>query len=208
LDDKVLKPIIKSLYYPECPYEFSVLWVDILWNIYEQFLWKTIIKSGKTIKTEFKPEIKKSGWVFYTPQYIVDYIVQNTVWKLLKKKTPKEALKLKIVDPACWSWAFLIGAYNFILEWFLKQMPKNYKNTLWKSIFEETSQLVVLIFKANTQREERKQHLHTAREKAELIHVLLRLMRDLHCISLEEFISLQPHMATIGKQLTWWHRHS
>jgi len=62
--------------------------------------------------------------------------------------------------------------------------------------------LVVLIFKANTQREERKQHLHIAREKAELIHVLLRLMRDLHCISLEEFVSLQPHMETIGKQLT------
>jgi len=90
----------------------------------------------------------------------------------------------------------------------LRQMPKNYRHTLWNSIFEETSQLVICIFKANTQRGERKQHLAIAREKAELIHVLLRLMRDLHCISLEEFVALQPPMETIGKQLTWWHRYS
>jgi adenine-specific DNA-methyltransferase len=32
------------LYYPACPYEFSVLGVDILGNIYEKFLGKTLVK--------------------------------------------------------------------------------------------------------------------------------------------------------------------
>jgi hypothetical protein len=44
LDDKILKEILLSLYYPVCPYEFSVLGVDILGNIYEKFLGKTIVK--------------------------------------------------------------------------------------------------------------------------------------------------------------------
>lgn len=121
LDDKILKKILLSLYYPACPYEFSVLGVDILGNIYENFLGKTLVKEGRTIKTELKPSVKKAGWVFYTPQYIVDYIVRNTVWELLKGKTTKQALELNIVDPACGSWAFLIGAYDYILNRFLEQ---------------------------------------------------------------------------------------
>ncbi len=121
LDDKILKKILLSLYYPACPYEFSVLGVDILGNIYEKFLGKTLVKEWRTIKTEFKPDVKKAWGVFYTPQYIVDYIVKNTVGELLKWKTPKQALEINIVDPACGSGAFLIWAYDYILNRFLEQ---------------------------------------------------------------------------------------
>lgn len=38
VDDKPLKDIFKTLYYPESPYEFSVLGADILGHVYEQFL--------------------------------------------------------------------------------------------------------------------------------------------------------------------------
>lgn len=135
LDDKILKQILLSLYYPACPYEFSVLWVDILGNIYEKFLGKTLVKEWRTIKTEFKPDVKKAWGVFYTPQYIVDYIVKNTVGELLKWKTPKQALELNIVDPACWSGAFLIWAYDYILNRFLEQHTLN-EETIKKSIKE------------------------------------------------------------------------
>src|SRR5437773_347790 len=37
IDDRALKEIIKGLYYPESPYEFSVLSADILGQVYEQF---------------------------------------------------------------------------------------------------------------------------------------------------------------------------
>lgn len=135
LDDKILKKILLSLYYPACPYEFSVLGVDILGNIYEKFLGKTLVKEWRTIKTEFKPDVKKAWWVFYTPQYVVDYIVRNTIWELLKDKTPKQALELNIVDPACGSGAFLIGAYDYILNRFLTQHTKD-EETTKKSIKE------------------------------------------------------------------------
>jgi predicted type IV restriction endonuclease len=42
IDDKALKDIIANLYYPDSPYEFSVLPADILGQVYEQFLGKVI----------------------------------------------------------------------------------------------------------------------------------------------------------------------
>ena len=50
----------------------------------------------------------------------MDYIVENTVGKLIKGKTPKQLEKIKICDPACGSGSFLIGAYQFMLDWHLK----------------------------------------------------------------------------------------
>lgn len=118
VENKVIKSIINELYYPECPYEFSVLSVEILGSAYEQFLGKTItIDKNHRAKIEVKPEVRKAGGVYYTPQYIVDYIVQNTVGKLTEGKTPKEVSQLKIVDPACGSGSFLIGAYQYLLDW-------------------------------------------------------------------------------------------
>ncbi len=87
IDDKVIVSIINALYYPECPYEFSILPIEILGNIYEQFLGKTIqfrnVKDGHTVIIDEKPEVRKAGGVYYTPQYIVNYIVKNTVGKIL-----------------------------------------------------------------------------------------------------------------------------
>ncbi|MCK9500020.1 MAG: type I restriction enzyme HsdR N-terminal domain-containing protein, partial [Bacteroidales bacterium] len=79
VDNKLIKEIISELYYPVCPYEFSVLSVEILGSAYEQFLGKTIsLTKGGRARIEEKPEVKKAGGVYYTPQYIVDYIVKNT----------------------------------------------------------------------------------------------------------------------------------
>jgi type I restriction-modification system DNA methylase subunit len=123
LDDKTLKDIIAHLYYPESPYEFSVLPADILGSVYERFLGKTIrLTDGHQAKIEEKPEVRKAGGVYYTPSYIVDYIVQNTLGKLLTSETDKhislpDAAKLKVVDPACGSGSFLIVAYQYLLDW-------------------------------------------------------------------------------------------
>ena len=126
IDDKPLKDIIRGLYYPESPYEFSVLPADILGQVYERFLGKVIrLTSGGQAKVEEKPEVKKAGGVYYTPTYIVDYIVRQTVGRLLEGKTPKQAEKLRICDPACGSGSFLIGAYQFLLDWHLDWYSKN-----------------------------------------------------------------------------------
>jgi len=121
VDDKVLKGILAKLYYPECPYEFSILPPEILGNVYEQFLGKVIrLTKGHQARVEEKPEVRKAGGVYYTPAYIVDYIVKNTVGKLCESKTPKQAAALRILDPACGSGSFLLGAYQYLLDWHLK----------------------------------------------------------------------------------------
>lgn len=132
IDDKVLKGIIENLYYPKSPYEFSVISVDILGNVYEQFLGKVIrLTPGHKAKVEEKPEVKKSGGVYYTPHYIVEYIVMNTVGKLLDtrkknhKLTPKQVANLKILDPACGSGSFLISAFQYLLDWHIKWYREN-----------------------------------------------------------------------------------
>jgi hypothetical protein len=118
IDDKVLKDLIRGMYYPDSPYEFSVLPADILGQVYEQFLGKVIrLTEGHQARVEDKPEVKKAGGVYYTPTYIVEYIVKNTVGKLLEGKTPREAARLRILDPACGSGSFLIGAYQLLLDW-------------------------------------------------------------------------------------------
>jgi hypothetical protein len=118
LDDKLLRDLLRGLYYPESPYEFTVISSDILGQAYEQFLGKVIrLTEGHHAVVEDKPEVKKAGGVYYTPVYIVDYIVKQTVGKLVEGKTPKQVSKLRILDPACGSGSFLINAYQFLLDW-------------------------------------------------------------------------------------------
>jgi len=137
IDDKVLKDIIRRLYYPESPYEFSVLSGDILGNVYEQFLGKVIrLTGGHRAVVEEKPEVKKAGGVYYTPSYIVDYIVKNTVGKLCAAKTPKQIERLRILDPACGSGSFLIGAYTNLLDyhrdWYSENEPQKHTKEIYQ----------------------------------------------------------------------------
>ncbi|MGA2533691.1 MAG: N-6 DNA methylase [Candidatus Aminicenantales bacterium] len=118
VDDKLLRDLLRGLYYPESPYEFTVFSSDILGQVYEQFLGKVIrLTEGHRAVVEDKPEVKKAGGVYYTPTYIVDYIVKHTVGKLVEGKNPKQVPKLRILDPACGSGSFLINAYQFLLDW-------------------------------------------------------------------------------------------
>jgi type I restriction-modification system DNA methylase subunit len=143
IDDKVLKRIIRGLYYPDCPYEFSVLPVEVLGHVYEQFLGKVIrlTESGHRAVVEEKPEVRKAGGVYYTPTYIVDYIVERTVGKILKGKRPGPrggASRIKIVDPACGSGSFLIGAYQYLLDWhrdrYVEDGPKKWSKVLYEGL--------------------------------------------------------------------------
>lgn len=130
IDDKLLRDLLRGLYYPESPYEFTVFSSDILGQVYEQFLGKVIrLTEGHRAVVEDKPEVKKAGGVYYTPTYIVDYIVKQTAGNLVEGKNPKQIAKLRILDPACGSGSFLINAYQFLLDWhhvwYLSHNPQN-----------------------------------------------------------------------------------
>ena len=71
------------------PHELSVLPADILGQVYEHFLGKvTRLTAGHQAKVEEKPEVRKAGGVYYTPVYIVDYIIKNKVGRPRDGGTP------------------------------------------------------------------------------------------------------------------------
>jgi hypothetical protein len=126
IDDEPLQKVIRNLYYPDSPYEFSVLPIEVLGSVYERFLGKVItVEPGRKVTVEAKPEVRKAGGVYYTPDYIVRYIVENTVGKLLEGRTPSQVSKLRIADPACGSGSFLVGAYQHLLDWHLNYYIQN-----------------------------------------------------------------------------------
>ncbi|HKV57729.1 MAG TPA: N-6 DNA methylase [Ktedonobacteraceae bacterium] len=140
IDDKPLKDIIKRLYYPDSPYEFSALPADVLGQVYEQFLGKVIrLAPSHQVTIEEKPEVRKAGGVYYTPTFIVDHIVQHILSRLLEGKKAGargNASKIKIVDPACGSGSFLIVAYQYLLDWhrdrYIEDGPEKHSKELYQ----------------------------------------------------------------------------
>lgn len=136
IENKVLKGIIESLKPENSVYIFSSMPIEIIGNAYEQFLGEEIVHKGRGLNTELKPELQKAGGVFYTPRFIVDYIIENTVGKKLKEcKTPKHVENLKILDPACGSGSFLIAAFEYIMNWY-----ENYYRTQIDKMLDEDKQ--------------------------------------------------------------------
>jgi len=114
-------------------YDFKEIPADTLGGVYESYLGYIAQnplevdikgKSEKLTKGEDKKETKaksrkkrKEQGIFYTPNYIVDYIVANTLGKKLEEaKSMHELKKIKILDPACGSGSFLIKALQTINE--------------------------------------------------------------------------------------------
>jgi len=143
--DTVIKDIVKQLYPPISPYAFDMIEPEILGRIYERFLGSKIrLTDNHQAKVEEKPEVKKAGGVYYTPQYIVDYIVENTVGVKIKDKTPEEIAEIKICDPACGSGSFLLGAFQYLIEyhrdWYAKASQttqKKYKDDFYNTAENE-----------------------------------------------------------------------
>ncbi len=122
VDSDVLARIIEGLYPRKSPYRFDVIGVELLGSIYERYLGKTIRVTAKRVFVEEKAEVRKAGGVYYTPKYIVDYIVKNTVGKLIEGKTPRQIEKIRILDPACGSGSFLIGAFQYLIDYHVRYL--------------------------------------------------------------------------------------
>jgi hypothetical protein len=120
LDDDVLSPILASLYDQTSPRALSLLPADILGQLYERFLARVVLgESQRQAKRKRKVAARKAFGVYYTPRAVVDYVVRTTVGRVLGSKTPSEATALRVLDPACGSGSFLLGAYQHLLDWHL-----------------------------------------------------------------------------------------
>lgn len=112
---------------PAWPSPFSALSADILGRVYEQFL-----RNGVSFGTARRGDGRKVEGAYYTPAHIVRFVVEQTVGRLLEGLTPQQATEqpethqpLAILDPACGSGAFLLGAYQVLLDWYRNHYAEN-----------------------------------------------------------------------------------
>ena len=116
VDDEVFADVCERLSAENSPYNFDAIPIHILGSIYERFLGSVIRATAQRVFVEEKPEVRKAGGVYYTPEYIVRYIVAQTVGKLIAGKKPAEVAKLCFADIACGSGSFLLGVFDEVLR--------------------------------------------------------------------------------------------
>jgi type I restriction-modification system DNA methylase subunit len=115
LENEVLADVIDDLYPPRCPFRFNQIRVELLGDIYERHLGKIILRRGRGIKIEEKPEVRHAKGVYYTPTYIVEGILERTLRPVLERcSSVEDFFSLKGIDPACGSGSFLLGAYRML----------------------------------------------------------------------------------------------
>ena len=127
--DDTLARILRRLYGPESPFEFPALPPAILGQVYEQFPGQVItLNAGHQADVVLKPEARKAGGVYYTPAPIADHMLDATLSPLLTGRSPQSAAgrdstrnrhPLRVLDPSCGSGTFLLGAYDYLLRWYL-----------------------------------------------------------------------------------------
>jgi hypothetical protein len=131
IDDGVLREILSDLYQTKdrsVSYDFKVIPANVLGNVYEQYLSHILKKTAKRAVLSENHIHRKEQGIYYTPTYIVDYIVNSTLGELLKDKRI-DIEQIKVVDPACGSGSFLIKAFDVLNE-FYKENDSNYNQTL------------------------------------------------------------------------------
>jgi hypothetical protein len=129
IDDSVMREIIECLYRTKdksISYDFSIIDADVLGTVYEQYLSHILKKTEKRAKLTENHMHRKEQGIYYTPIYIVDYIVRSTLGELLKDQKIN-AEKIKVLDPACGSGSFLIKAFDVLNEY--SKNRKDYTQT-------------------------------------------------------------------------------
>ncbi|RZN38751.1 MAG: hypothetical protein EF813_04675 [Methanosarcinales archaeon] len=95
---------------------------DILGNTYETYLGHTLYrKEDGTLSLKPSQETRKESGIYYTPPYVVDYIVKNTLGVLLTGKTPEEVSNIRVLDPACGSGSFLIKTFDYFSDYYKEE---------------------------------------------------------------------------------------
>jgi adenine-specific DNA-methyltransferase len=151
VNSDLLSEIIQGLY--EVPgdfarYDFSIIDVDVLGQVYEQYLGYVAqvakekakeqqlrlemgIAVPEVIKLEEKRKRRKAAGIYYTPRWVTDYIVKETVGRFLRDRSWGEALDIKILDLACGSGSFLIRSYDELLNYHAKIQGKTVAEIVW-----------------------------------------------------------------------------
>jgi hypothetical protein len=139
IDDKILSEVIDGV----CGKNFRKFTSDILGNTYESYLGHELyFKEDGVLGLRPNQQLRKTGGIYYTPSYVVKYIVNNTLGKKLEKiwkeaeslfdegkyeeatQKFKEISKIKVLDSACGSGSFLTKSFELFKEYYERYNQK------------------------------------------------------------------------------------
>ena len=150
LDKNILKNIITDLYYPNSPYDFTVISSNILGEIYEVFISETlIVKDNEVILQPKKENLNRA--IVTTPYDVVKFMVSKSLENFIAKKRPDEIKKLRIADIACGSGIFLTEVLDYLInycqDWYEKNkkyenLEETYTNT-YKLTYKEKREILI-----------------------------------------------------------------
>jgi type I restriction-modification system DNA methylase subunit len=117
IDGEVLQRVFRGLHETEdetIRYDFAAIDSDVLGAMYEQYLGLILRQTPKRAKLADGATNRKEQGIYYTPTWVVDYIVRTSIKEALARKGAKSE-SLRILDPACGSGTFLLRAFDHIL---------------------------------------------------------------------------------------------
>ena len=113
--EKVIQKLYGEKGYYE--YDFKIMPADVLGSVYENYLGYKLSQSKKGIEVHKDAKKRKEQGIYYTPHFIVEYIVKNALRPILDKcKSIEDLRKIKVLDPACGSGSFLLEAFRLFVE--------------------------------------------------------------------------------------------
>lgn len=112
--------------------DYHRLSADHLGSLFEGLLEFHLVfdKKAKKLCLENSSGQRKLTGSYYTPDYIVDYIVQTTIGPILEKDTVKQVLERKFIDPAMGSGHFLLGVVRFVQDKILEKINAGDKSRI------------------------------------------------------------------------------
>jgi type I restriction-modification system DNA methylase subunit len=125
VSDAILSDLIRTLYPPDGPWDFSAIGDDILGIVYEKFLGSVVVVKLGEADVQEKPEVRHANGVYYTPRFVVDTIIRRVVGPKIAGRSPSEVLEVKILDPACGSGSFLVAAFQYLIDHCIKAITKD-----------------------------------------------------------------------------------
>lgn len=110
-------------------YDFEIIPVELISSIYENFIGNS--DENSDVKLSKQKDIK----AYYTPPYIVDYILSQTVSPYLDSEKKLNS-NCKVLDPSCGSGIFLVETLRKIIEkeLFITENKKISDTRLWELI--------------------------------------------------------------------------
>ena len=118
VEGEVLQRILRGLHETEdgaIRYDFGAIDADVLGVMYEQYLGLVLRQTPKRAKLADGKVNRKEQGIYYTPTWVVDYIVRFSIEEALKRKGARPE-KLRVLDPACGSGTFLLRAFDHLMR--------------------------------------------------------------------------------------------